>query len=747
MQLFSSFSRLSILLLGLLFFSFNDVSRSELNYQKIAGFIPSLVENAAISASSNSTDLSKMHDGDPATFWQSDAPLPEGFIRRNDLNFFYKKAATFFPFSDGEKVCDGDLDNAVFIKKNGENARLKIMFPKAEYIESISTKLQMEGEVKVLAVLKSGKKKPLKSCELSKNYQLQRIDIQEIITGIELVSKKRFGVFEIGALTGLPTEFVVFDFLEKKQLGKLILKNWSGGQNIKSTKIYVSNDQKNWEEIRTFRGEFAFPYAVNFPEEKEAQYLKLECKLSGKDWQKAAIFELKIYDKNGEFGAKPIAKKSPATLKEMLGVNGYWSWGHNTFSSLLKPGEGPALYQPVSSHGRNYHDLTWDLQTPDQPIDFSTMKTKGTPAKEWLNWDREYKAWADAGLDIQSTIQFYRFKDTQWKTPYQSAYNYGHAYAKYFGATQGNGLVCSIEIGNEPWAYNAKTYREILIGMAKGAKTADPNIEVFPCALQATDPKAETHGMFKNYMGARIPKEAIPYLDGINVHAYSYILDESGQRKSTYPEHQNSTFWEVLNAIEWRDKNMPGKKIYLSEWGYDGDGGGEDCTHSECVSEAAAANYSLRTLLIAARLGLHRATWYFYANSDDNSSLYTRSGLTASKKNGFKKKQVYYVLENLVKKYGALRFVEVLQENSEGWVYAFETTNGGKEFVIAWRPVDYKLRKLNSTYVLTGGKKVKHAEFLQEPDFNFTKKDLVFTENGKISLRFSANPVIYEIEN
>ena len=37
------------------------------------------------------------------------------------LNFFLKKEANLFKFSEGEKACDGDLNTAVFIKKNGNN--------------------------------------------------------------------------------------------------------------------------------------------------------------------------------------------------------------------------------------------------------------------------------------------------------------------------------------------------------------------------------------------------------------------------------------------------------------------------------------------------------------------------------------------------------------------------------------------------------------------------------------------------
>ncbi|MBK9014986.1 MAG: hypothetical protein IPM82_13435 [Saprospiraceae bacterium] len=127
---------------------------------------------------------------------------------------------------------------------------------------------------------------------------------------------------------------------------------------------------------------------------------------------------------------------------------------------------------------------------------------------------------------------------------------------------------------------------EILLGMAEGAEAGDPTVEVFPCALQAVDPLAEKHGQWKNYIGDRITPQSASLLDGINIHCYSYTSDKNGKRRAVQPEHPGSSFWEMLNAIRWRNQNMPGKKIYLSEWGWDSDGAGEDCTHDECVSEA-----------------------------------------------------------------------------------------------------------------------------------------------------------------
>jgi hypothetical protein len=70
----------------------------------------------------------------------------------------------------------------------------------------------------------------------------------------------------------------------------------------------------------------------------------------------------------------------------------------------------------------------------------------------------------------------------------------------------------------------------------------------------------------------------------------------------------------------------------MTEWGWDSDGGGQACTKfPECTSEAAAAAYAVRGLMLHARLGVARSTWFFYGNLDDcDDHVFCRSGLTAS---------------------------------------------------------------------------------------------------------------------
>ncbi len=513
-------------------------------------------------------------------------------------------------------------------------------------------------------------------------------DAQKVLDGDPNTHWQSGGV--VPGKTEGTSEYVTIDFGQVRPVGQIHTRHWAGeAGTVTTTQLYLSTDGQHWQHVAALEPTALHTVVTLLPKEIPTRYLRLEHTLVVRDWNKAFIWEVRAYDRFGPYGQMEPPMQGHTTIKELLGVNGYWSWGTDQYSDLLAPDGGPYRFKPVASHARNYHDMTWDLKSPSDPIDFEKMaKGGGTPATEWLNWDREYRAWHEAGLNIEASLQFYRFKPTDWKNPRQDARRYAEAFTRHFGAKKGNGLVCSIEAGNEPWHYPAEAYREILLGMAEGAAAGDPTVEVFPCALQAVDPLAEKHGQWKNYIGDRITPQSAALLDGINIHCYSYTSDKNGKRRAVQPEHPGSSFWEMLNAIRWRNQNMPGKKIYLSEWGWDSDGAGEGCTHDECVSEAAAANYAVRGALIAARLGIDRATWFFHANDKSASSLYTRSGLVGSANTGFAKKKPFLALQSLVEKLGSKYFHSVVREDETAWVYRFGDADGKVTHLVAWRPIE-----------------------------------------------------------
>ncbi len=540
------------------------------------------------------------------------------------------------------------------------------------------------------------------------------------------------------------TESVIIDFGQVRPVGQIHSRHWAGeAGTATATQLYLSTDGKNWQNVAALEPTALHTVVTILPKEITARYLRLEHTLVVRDWNKAYIWEVKAYDRLGPYGQMEPPTQGHTTIRELLGVNGYWSWGTDQYSDLLAPDGGPYRFKPVASHARNYHDMTWDLKSPSDPIDFEKMsKGGGTPATEWLNWDREYQAWHKAaGMNVQASLQFYRFKPTDWKNPRQDGRRYAEAFTRHFGAKKGNGLVCSIEAGNEPWHYPAEVYREILLGMAEGAAAGDPSVEVFPCALQAVDPLAEKQGQWKNYIGDRITPESAKLLDGINIHCYSYVSAGSGKRKAVHPEHPGSSWWEMLNAIRWRNQNMPGKKIYLSEWGWDSDGAGEDCTHDECVSEQAAANYAVRGALIAARLGIDRASWFYYANDKAPSSLYTRSGLVGSGLVGFAKKKPFIALQSLVEKLGGKYFHSIVREDETAWVYRFGDADGKVTHLVAWRPVDSDSERKPSAAIPLNFK-LKAAWLLDGTGTAFS------LQKGKkeVALPVDGRPVLIELE-
>lgn len=742
-------SLLPLFLFTAIFFSFSKKSNhvNQNNFDPHAGVVPSLLKGAKIQTSSNQKEAYKIIDENRESAWQSDAPLPEGFIKNGNQNILLNKkpvSAESAFINQSNHFTDGDLNNIGEIKSNNGKATIAYLLKNKSFF-SISLKCQIKSAVHFFIEKNNKEKIKIGTYLLKDNFQLKRIEKEyKNVNKLILESEADFNLFEIAALAEAPKEHVIFQFNKPQKIGVLKAKYWAGHGTATKTKLYSSRDGKTWNPILEFDPNAVNEALLNFPEHV-ASYVKLEHTLVPKDWNKVFFWEIKMYDKNGPYGKKPIANQGAVSIGEILGVNGYWSWGTDQYSFLLGEKEGPRRYKDLISHTRNYHDMTWDITDPDNVIDFSKMKGEGTPAKEWVNWDLEYADWKKTEMDIQASFQFYRFKPEQWNSPEQSAYNYAHAFVKHFGIEKGNGLVCSIEAGNEPWKYPSDIYKKILKGILEGAKAADPKVEVFPCALQAADPEMENTDVFKNYIGARVTPEIAQQLDGLNTHVYSYVNEKNGKRKAVHPEHPLSSFWELNNMVQWRNHNMPGKKIYLSEWGWDCDGGGEHCTHQECVSEQAAAAYAVRGLMIAARMGIERATWYFYANEKMPSSLYTRSGLMSSVNAGFVKKKPFNSLQSLITITGNAYFNKVVREDESAWLYQLSDWKGKPTHLIGWLPIDgdspqtetikwTSEKEITASWVLDGVK--EEARPIQNP---------VKTRNG-YELKLSAIPKVFVLD-
>jgi len=357
--------------------------------------------------------------------------------------------------------------------------------------------------------------------------------------------------------------------------------------------------------------------------------------------------------------------------------------------------------------------MNWDVVDPDTPPAFDDMVPRGSTrfgdlpsatgsklAQAWLNWDNEYTAWRRAALEVEVSVQFTTsmFPRNVWDSPYAAGLSYGSGFARHFGASNGTGDVSTLEVGNEPWMSgmgyaDPVFYADVLLGMARGAKAADPAMRVLPAAF----------GSLPDLL-ARVNATHVKYLDGLNVHAYSWT-QTTRARTGVYPEHNMSTLHSVNSLLRFRDQVLPGLPVYLTEWGWDAAGGGETCNppperasqapFPECVSEQSQALYAVRGALVLARKGLSRASWFFYANTDltaaawdsaGGTGVFSRSGLLAGNSTLFRPKQAFFALQAFVGLLGNVRFLRVIREDAAAFVYVLGSSAGLPTAVIAWVP-------------------------------------------------------------
>ncbi|MFQ5445372.1 MAG: discoidin domain-containing protein, partial [Saprospiraceae bacterium] len=634
-----------------------------------AGVVASYTDVAQLGVSAPGfNELANIIDGDNNTAWQSTNPLPSNYAARPDQNVLLGKGNEWCAAStaaDFSLLTDSNFDSHVDIGMASGKAWLEFTFPAAQPMLLFNFKAQVSPAISVFVYPEGQDSLLLGNYTSADNYSFKRFDFSGLTAKIRLEATAPFIIFEAAMLAEPPKEFVILDFGEIRDVGRITTRHWAGIDAASATALYISQDSMTWEHVASLNPVAIGPVTTFLSPSRPARYLKVEHTLFPVNYKKANFWEVDAYDRDGPYGPMPPPQPSAVTVRQLLGINGIWGWGHNMHSIDLPPGQGPQLYNRFAANGRNYHFWGWDVTDPDTIPDFESMAAgNGTQAKGWLNWDNEYAAWQNAGLEVDCTIQMGDWDESDFDDAYAAGFNYAKAFAAHFGPTPGNGQVSIMEAGNEPWHLDSLFYRSLLQGMAEGAKAGDPAVKMLPCALQAAFPQNEKTTASRNYMGARITEDIAPLLDGLNLHLYSFAFDGNGIRIAVQPEHPASGMRALFNALRWRDFNMPATPIYLTEWGWDHDGAGEDCTHSECVTETEAVAYFTRGALMLLRTQVQRADIYFYANTDGASSLFARSGATGSLATDFEKKKSFLALESLVHTLGDKYFLSAIREDS-----------------------------------------------------------------------------------
>jgi hypothetical protein len=238
-------------------------------------------------------------------------------------------------------------------------------------------------------------------------------------------------------------------------------------------------------------------------------------------------------------------------------------------------------------------------------------------------------------------------------------------------ARTGLGLIDYLEDGNEPdrwWQGRGAYHRPVeyasrlsafydghggLLGEYAGVKQADPKLPVVMGGLARPD----THYLRAMLMWSRFHREDGRFpADVINLHHYCNTGGDqwAGDTTRARSPEADQLYKRLRELAAWRDRNLPDRELWLSEYGYDTN----PVSPQHAPDPAMQARWLLRSTLLAQAAGIDRAFVYMLRDvSAESTTRYNSSGLTRELWHGHEPKMSWFC-------FAALR------NGLKGYVYA-----------------------------------------------------------------------------
>ncbi|MCC7317890.1 MAG: hypothetical protein IT219_05115 [Bacteroidales bacterium] len=321
----------------------------------------------------------------------------------------------------------------------------------------------------------------------------------------------------------------------------------------------------------------------------------------------------------------------------------------------------------------------------------------------------------------------------------------------------GTSLVRYLENWNEPdkWWFTRGGYfrpdefatfcsadydgHEGALGPGKGMKTADPNIKMVMAGLASLN--LEYVRCMKLWSDFNRTK-GFP-ADVLNFHHYS----ENGSHGIS-PE-ADSLKLKLSRLVQYRDKYLPGKEIWLSEFGYD--------TQPESVQAAVAIDtndiyevqgqWILRSFLEAAASGIDKAFLFMLRDANAlDPNKYNSCGLTNELWYGHQPKKSWFYVNTMNQQLRNTRFErEVNSGNPTVSVYQFNSQNADTTVYAVWCRTSSNA--IINNFELNVGAAIQVKMTLpvnQKPNGNASN---LTVQSGKVSCRVTERPVFIQVIN
>lgn len=482
----------------------------------------------------------------------------------------------------------------------------------------------------------------------------------------------------------------------------------------------------------------------------------------------------------------PLPQARPHTqalMESFIGINGFV--------------DDPIERIAACGHLREYHSWQWDEGNqdsaypgyPNHQLAWSPSWVSG-PGWGW-DFDAFYRQLKDAGVEVAPCLQgcapyLVGFdkerrdeKPVAGQDPTEPGSYIAHAsYLFQFAARYGNtrcdetllklkpgqpvrsglNLVRYIENWNEPdkwWKDRASHFQPFELaamcsadydghkgnlGPGVGVKNADPNMKLVLGGLAR--PEIEYLKAMK--LWAQFHREGDFPADVINLHHYSNDAGGQGGNPAAGISPEADGLRERFErVVRWRDRFLPGKEIWVSEFGYDTNP--KSNQRAPAIGQASAeevqGQWIVRSYLALAAAGVDRAQLYMLRDVDAASTTqYDSSGLTASKGNRHQPKRSWFYVATLRHVLRGTRFEsEISSGDANVRIYRFRSEDHpSREVYAVWCPTsnatevrDFSLELANAaTAVLT----------TLDPQNPTGKSTPLTIAAGKVTLAVSESP-------
>lgn len=452
---------------------------------------------------------------------------------------------------------------------------------------------------------------------------------------------------------------------------------------------------------------------------------------------------------------------------------------------------------------REYHNWGWDEGNGDDGAVYPNNQIRWAPSRV-IPWDFDdyYSRVNAAGLLIspctQNSVRWlshgeeFRAADKPLDKPglsptdpssYQAKAHYMYQYAARYGSTKvdadkltlapdqesrsGLGLIRYLEDWNEPnkdWEgrdaeFTPEEYAAMLSadydGHANtmkggtgtfGIKNADPQMKVVMAGLAGTS--LEYIGRMKRWFEANRQDRKFA-ADVLNVHMYTFKDERGWQGGGPARSPEAGKLKEVMQEIvEYRDKNLPGVEVWISEFGWDTNPASplSPPVIGPFDVQEVQAQWLVRAYLLLASAGVDRAQMYMLRDVDPNSAIwYSTCGLVGPKGDWTPKKSWFYVY-TLKETLKGMRFIgEETSSDPNIRIYKFKDMESERGAYAVWATTSRNYTVQNHPVPLSPD--AGNASLVQMvPGETAGRKTALTVSNRQVRLNVSERPVFVLVD-